>query len=218
MTFLQIINRILRKLREKQVTTLTSEYTNFIGQLVNDAKEDIEAAWDWKCLRTNITVTTVAGTQDYTLTGTNERSRLLYDKATGWPMAFNLTEDGAQLYEVGLETIRRDIAEVSDNQKPYRFAIVRSNSGLTMRIYPKPDAVYSLQVTCVVPQAELTSASTTLTIPWQPVYRQALAEATAERGTGLGGNLDTLFNRATRSLHDAIMQDVEPDELMLRAD
>lgn len=218
MTYLQIINRVLRKLREKQVTTLTSEYTNFIGQLVNDAKEDVEGAWDWKCLRTNIAVTTVAGTQDYALTGTNERSRLLYDKATGWPMAFNLTEDGCQLYEVGLETIRRDIAEVQDNQKPYRFAILRTNSGLSVRIYPKPDAVYSLQFTCVIPQAELTATGTTLTIPWQPVYRQALFEATAERGTGLGGNLQRLEERATRALHDAIMQDVEPDELMLRAD
>lgn len=218
MTYLQLLNRVLRKMREKQVTTLTSEYSNFIGQIINDAKDDIEAAWDWKCLRTNITVATVAGTMDYTLTGTNERSRLMYDKATGWPMAFNLTEDGGQLIEVGLETIRRDIAEVQDNQKPYRFAILRTNSGLSVRIYPKPDAVYSLQFTCIVPQAELSATGTTLTIPWQPVYRQSLADATAERGTGLGGNLEVLYERSTRALADAIMQDMEQDELMLRAD
>lgn len=218
MTFLQLINRVLRKLREKQVAVLTSEYTAFVGQCINDAKEDVEAAWDWKALRTNISVTTAAGTQDYALTGTNERSRLLYDKSTGLPMAFNLTEDGCQLYEKSLEAIRRDIAEVQDNTKPFFFALLRTNSGLSVRIYPKPDAVYSLQFTCVIPQAELSATGTTLTIPWQPVYRQALADATAERGSGLGGNLEILYQRAREALSNAILEDMEQDELMLRAE
>ncbi len=215
-TYLQLVNKVLRALREQQVTAstlLTSSYALLVGQYVNEAKEEVEASWDWKCLRTNITFPTVVGQTDYLLAGTDENSRLLYRKADGAPQVFNLTEEGYRLSEVSLECIRETIAGVSPNAKPAEFAVIRATGGITLRLYPAPNAVFSLQATCVIPQAELTAAATVLTVPSASVYQLAIADATAERGVGLGDRPERLAMKARARLAEDIVQDMEPGEL-----
>ena len=61
MTYLQLVNSVLRRLREDQVATVEQNtYSQLIGELVNEAKETVENSWDWTGLRTTIVVPTVA--------------------------------------------------------------------------------------------------------------------------------------------------------------
>jgi len=47
MTYLEMINSILRRLRERTVSTANeSTYSALIGQFINDAKNEIEETWD----------------------------------------------------------------------------------------------------------------------------------------------------------------------------
>src|SRR5688500_6188504 len=93
MTFLQAINKVLIGLREAQVADVDAlPYTVLIGQLVNEAKTDIEDLGPWQALRTTVNKNTVAGTATIDLTTeTNDRSYLLYDK--NLPQAFVVTTD-----------------------------------------------------------------------------------------------------------------------------
>ena len=61
MTYVQLVNSVLRRLRENEVTTVQSDnYSKLIGDLVNDAKDVVESAWDWSALRTTLAINTVS--------------------------------------------------------------------------------------------------------------------------------------------------------------
>jgi len=66
MTYLNLINGVLRRLRETTVSTYTeTTYSTMIGDLINDAKTTVEEAWEWSALRNTITFNTVDGTTTY---------------------------------------------------------------------------------------------------------------------------------------------------------
>ena len=59
MTYLDIVNNVLRRLREDTVTTVTNDtYSTMVGDFVNDAKQLVENAWDWSNLRSALTIVT----------------------------------------------------------------------------------------------------------------------------------------------------------------
>ena len=218
MTFLQLINKVLRGLRESQATTITdTEYVTMIGQLINEAKEDIEDLGPWRALRTVVSPSTVAGqTTDHTLTGTNERSYLFYLPSLEgpMPMAF-ITSAG---YERRLQVIPQDhlvslqrLYPNADQACPQYVSIAKS-TGLTARFWPTPDAIYTTAFDIIIPQAELAAAATVLTIPARPVWQEALVRAMEERGEEFAGPLDSARARAARSIESAMLSDfgVEP--------
>jgi hypothetical protein len=223
MTYLQLINKVLRELREKTVSDLAADYTLLIGQFVNEAKEEVERAWNWKALRTDITFNTVAATQDYSLgsggvgsSATNDRSKLIYDHY-GRPQLFVTTEPyERRMTEISKEIHREQIAfDEDDNGEPDTFSLKRTSSGITISIYPKPDAAYALQGTFYVPQDELTAAGTTISCPAEPVWKLALAYAASERGGGMGEAAGPLQARAERALWSAITEESELGELTM---
>ena len=59
MTYLQLVNNVLRRMREEEVPSVdSSTYSKMIGDFVNDAKKLIETSWDWSALRTTVVFTT----------------------------------------------------------------------------------------------------------------------------------------------------------------
>jgi len=87
MIYVDLINAVLRRLRESSISgnwsgtlpsaTNASDYQKLIGDLVNESKREVEDAWNWSVLRHSPTVTTVNGTQAYTIPATNNRTRIL---------------------------------------------------------------------------------------------------------------------------------------------
>ena len=87
MSFRSTINKVLVRLREYTITsdwsgaindsTSIVDYLNLVGEFVNEAKTIVEDAWNWGALRTVIAISTTSGTSQYTVTGVNNRSRIL---------------------------------------------------------------------------------------------------------------------------------------------
>ncbi len=58
MTYLQLVNDVLIRLRETQVSTVTqTAYSTLIGKFVNDAKRQIEDSYTWNVLAQTVTIT-----------------------------------------------------------------------------------------------------------------------------------------------------------------
>ena len=48
MTYLNLMNSVLRRLREEETTSVTSTtYVKMVGDFINDAKKIVEEAADW---------------------------------------------------------------------------------------------------------------------------------------------------------------------------
>ena len=78
MTYLDLVNNVLRRLRETEVSSVQStSYSKLIGDLVNDAKDLVETSWDWSALRTTLTITTTADVFNYSLTGSQNNIKEL---------------------------------------------------------------------------------------------------------------------------------------------
>ena len=78
MTYLQLINDVLIRLRETQVSTANeTSYSTLIGKFVNDAKRQIEDAYAWNVLGQTVTFPTVAGTYIYSMTGAGQKFQVM---------------------------------------------------------------------------------------------------------------------------------------------
>lgn len=78
MTYLEVVNSVLKRLRERTVATVEeSTYSSLIGVLVNDALRDVENAWSWSGLRTTLTATTEADVFNYELNGSQNNLTVL---------------------------------------------------------------------------------------------------------------------------------------------
>ena len=78
MTYLELVNEVLRRLREDTVTTVSqTTYSTMIGDIVNDAKTAVESAWDWSALRGTISFNTTADDATYSLSGTTDQLKVI---------------------------------------------------------------------------------------------------------------------------------------------
>jgi len=218
-----LTNKVLRGLRQfgliigSSVASVTDDYLLMIIQFVNEAKEEIEeAGWPWQALRQTVTLTLASGTSEYDIetagqadVDTNDRTRLLYENVSAFgtsegfyngmssqPMVFNTTtSDEYRLTEYTQEQIERlHFTDSDETDQPQYFTLYTDGDSMKMKVWPTPDATYTLKLRMFVPQAELsnTDLTTTLSIPQRPVWTKALLKANQERGDELGSPGSTL--------------------------
>ena len=210
MTYRQIINSVLRRLREDSIGSDWSgalidasgptDYQVLIGDFVNEVKREVEDAWDWTALRRVETVTTVLNTRSYNLPSTSQRTRTL---------SVQEQEQGQMLQGVPDSWIRSTQYPTDSSGVPSYFSINGVSNGLlTAQLYPKPDGVYNINFYMLDPQDDLTNATDTLTCPEFPVIMGVWARAIAERGEDGGTLSDLAQMQYQQALSDAIQQDV----------
>lgn len=206
-TFLAIVNKVLGRLRENTVASVSSSaYATMIGEFVNMVKTDIEAAWTWRALRTTISVTTAADstTTSYTLTGSGNQFKAI--------SVWNTTNKYAMVQKSQAEMDRLQ-AMVPATQVPqaqiryFCYRGVDTNGDTKIDIYPAPTAAQVIQFNLYIPQADLSADTDTLTIPSKPVIESAWALAVAERGEDGGVPSQVQDARAKQILADAIYDD-----------
>lgn len=199
MTYLELINDVLVRLRETTVTTVTeTSYSTLIGKFVNDAKRQVEDAYAWNVLGTTITLSTTAGTYSYALTGAGQKFQVID--------VINVTSN------IGMKNI--DFASMNRKQNfstpvsgiPYEFAFdgVDGNYDTKVTLYPRPDGVYSIPFSLAVPQATLTSGSTVIAVPDVLVVQNAYARALVERGEDGGLSSSEAYQLYKSMLSDYI--------------
>lgn len=172
-----MINDVLTRLRETPVSTASeTTYSALIGKFVNDAKRQVEDAFDWNSLEQVITINTVAGTYEYALTGAGQKFRL--------EDAINVTSN-VTLRNISYEWMNRRqnfATPVSGIPSEFIFDGVNGSGDAKVTLYPRPDNVYQLNFTLNIPQATLSSDSTSVLVPDVLVVQNAYARALAERG------------------------------------
>lgn len=202
MTYLNLVNSVLKRLREAEVTTVAQNtYSAMIGEFVNDAKNFVENAWDWSALRTTVTIPTVADTSSYTLTGSGVRDKLM--DAINDTSNIHLLHDSKNRFNE-----RQLLSDIPGGAPMYfTFTGVDSNSDRTIEVYPTPNGVYSLKFDIVSrPDALADDTDTSLLAP-NPIVHLAVAMAVRERGETGGTSTQEYFAIANTSLSDAIALD-----------
>lgn len=196
------VNAVLRRMRVPTITAVTDNaYSTLIGEFVNQAKREVEDAWDWHVLRTQVNVATVASTATYSLAGTNHRSRVEF--------IHNTTNKGDILL-VSKEFMERQ-QNFTDNQESqpswYVTNVVANTDTLQLEVHPIPDGVYNLNVYVVIPDDDLTSDTQVIQVPYYPVVLGAYVLALAERGDESGMSERRAQTDYQSALSDAIAQD-----------
>lgn len=199
MTYIELINDVLIRLRETTVATSgETTYSTLIGKFVNDAKRQVEDAFSWNALGTTVTLTTVANTYSYSLTGAGQKFQVMD--------AINTTSN------VGLQNISFVQMNRFQNLVPvatgvpeyYAFDGVDASGDTKVSLYSRPDGVYTILFSLTVPQATLSSDATSILVSDTLVAQNAYARALVERGEDGGLSSSEAYQLYRSMLSDAI--------------
>ena len=199
MTFLELVNDVLIRLREPTVTTVTlNSYSTLIGRFVNDAKRQIEDAFSWNVLGQTVTVSTVAATYVYSLTGAGQKFQV--------QDVINVTSNVGMQNISFVEMNRYQNLVPTTNGIPqyYAFDGVDGNGDTKVVLYPRPDGVFSIPFSLTVPQATLSADATSVLVPDFLVVQNAYARALVERGEDGGLNSSEAYQLYRGMLSDQI--------------
>lgn len=176
MTYLQLVNDVLARLRETSVASVsTNAYSLLIGKFINDAKRQVEDSWNWDALSTQLTVTTSGGTSAYPLTGSGYRCKI---------NEVNNTTYKSQISNIPISAIKdwQQLTTAQTGAPSYYGLSGMSSGNVIVEFYPTPNSAYSIIFNCYVPQADLSNDSDVLLIPSEAVIAGAYARALVERG------------------------------------
>lgn len=212
-TWLTLTNDLQKRLREAQTASVTTNtYSTLLGALINQAKREVEDAWEWHCLRTVLSFNTVNGTASYDITGSNERSRFFLPSRE----IYDDTNDGILLPAPDWLIDQQSYIGSAQSGAPnyYRIRGISSAGLLQATLYPTPTGTHTIRLPMVVPQAELAASATVLTVPAAPVLERAYCLALRERGEDGGTTFAEAQRTADNALYQATQRDMEfsPDE------
>ena len=209
MTYKELINEVLVRLREETIasdwsgaindSSSVNDYQKVIGSLVNDAKRSVESYHDWLVLRETVDVSTVAATKNYNLSSGQEFKVL--------DVVNNST--GNQLAQVSRTYLNSIMYPTDPTGEPnyYGFNGSDSSNNLKVDLSPIPTEAQTISFDIVKYQDTLTSATTVVKIPHQPIILGAYARAIAERGEDGGTQSSIAAQEAASSLAQAVMMD-----------
>ena len=199
MTYLELVNDVLIRLRESSVTTVgETTYSSLIGKFVNDAKRQIEDSFNWNVLSTTITITTVANTHAYSMTGAGQKFQV--------NDAINKTSN-VGLSNISFVRMNRNLnfgTPATGVPAEYAFSGVDGSGDTKVELYAIPDAVYTIMFDLAVPQAALSSDATSVKVLDYLVAQSAYARGLIDRGEDGGTNSSEAYALFRGMLSDAI--------------
>ena len=199
MTYLELVNDVLVRLRESTVTTVgETAYSSLIGKFVNDAKRQIEDSYNWNVLGQTITVTTTAATSSYSLTGAGQKFRINDAINTTSVITLDNTTVADMNRKLNFGTPSQSIPS------EFCFSGVDGNGDTKVNLFPVPDGVYTLLFDLTIPQANLSADGTSVKVLDYLVAQSAYARALIERGEDGGTNSSEAYALFRGMLSDAI--------------
>lgn len=198
MTYLELVNDVLVRLREKEVTSVTANsYSKLIGKYVNDIKRQVEDSYNWNALANTITVTTAVDTYNYVLTGAGTKFKVMdvINDTDNWTMNYI---DSKSMNDLFLEQ------PVAKNSPMYYNFNGTQGGNVLVDIYPVPNKVTNIRFNFFIPQANLSSNSDTILVPAEVVALGAYAKAIVERGEDQGMQSSEAYQLYRSALSDAI--------------
>ena len=213
-TYLQMVNNILIRLREREVDSINeNSYSKLIGLLVHDSVEMVESAWNWSNLRETMTVTTQSGVFNYALTDFGDKSAVLD--------VLNDTSNTFMAYQTAHWFNNAFLNNTPATGSPvnYVFNGLSSEGDTQVDIHPIPDGVYTLYFNIVKRSPDVSLDSDIIKVPFLPVQALAYAMALEERGEDGGMSAVSAKALASNHMSDAIAIDQakHPEELIWEA-
>jgi hypothetical protein len=187
MTFLELVNSVLVRLREERVSTVyQNEYSTLISNLVNVAKADVENSYNWEALRKTVTLITAPGIFHYELLNTTSNIRTLdvYNYTNKNVLNSRTTEWMDRAFAVADVT--------TGSPTVYAWNGVSPTGNMEVDIYPKPDSIETLRFNMTAPQKALELDADIVYVPAMLVVENAVARAIEERGEDGGSSIQTL--------------------------
>lgn len=199
-TYLELVNDVLVRMREPEVSSVSQNtLSKLVGKLVNDAKRQVEDAYSWNALITDVSVPTVAGTAQYTIAGSG--NRFLINEVHNVSKLFELRNIPVKVYN----TWEGSVTTPQQSSPAYYTLYGQDTDGnAKVKLWPVPDAVYNINYQLYVPQDALSSDGDTLKVPKEPVVLGAYARALVERGEDGGLSSSEAYSLYKSSLSDHI--------------
>jgi len=199
MTYLELVNDVLTRLRETNVSTVSeTSYSALVGKFVNDAKRQIEDSFNWNVLSTTVTITTVANTSSYSMTGAGQKFQV--------NDVINTTSD-IGLQNISFVRMNRNLnfaTPATGVPAEYAFNGVDGSGDTKVDLYAIPDGVYTIMFDLAVPQANLSSDGTSVKVLDYLVAQSAYARSLIERGEDGGTASSEAYALFRGMLSDAI--------------
>ena len=206
MTYLDLVNKVLLRLRESPVSTVqgtgnSNTYARLIGEFVNEAKAQVESAWDWSALRTTLSATTTAGVFNYELNGSQNNFKVLH--------VLNDTSNIEMMYKDATWFDNEFLMADPQRGIPayYNFNGVSTDGDTQVDIYPIPDGAYNLRFNVTLRNLPLSADADNMVIPSRPVILLATAMAIEERGEDAGQQSINAYAAGRSALADEIALD-----------
>tara|TARA_R110000744_G_C19169683_1_gene541449 strand:+ start:49 stop:696 length:648 start_codon:yes stop_codon:yes gene_type:complete len=209
MNYLETVNNILVRLRERQVSTVNeTPYSTLISLLINDAKDIVENSWQWSGLRTTLSATTSDGIFNYELNGSQNRMTILD--------VINSDDDFFLQYKAAHEFNKLFLNSSPQTGSPYYYSFngISPDGDTQVDVYPIPNKAYTLYFNCVLRTADLANDDDRFQVPVKPIQLLAYAMAVEERGEDGGMNPVSSYAKAENAMQDAIALDAakHPEE------
>lgn len=214
MTLLQLVNKVLRRLREDTVIDFSADYTTLIVDFLGEVHAEILEAHDWSSMDYDVRVALVGSQEEYDLsattasggdvvvgyTPTTNKSILRYDNSgpvVHWFESVSSTY-GWPLNQVSWESYVHMLnqSEAQEQDQPSYFALRQDGDGFRMAVWPTPSASGGyVRLRFHTPETTISSESSTVSdtvlAPERPLVLGALYLALNERGEEIGepGNI-----------------------------
>jgi hypothetical protein len=206
MTYLEAVNKVLRRLREDEVVSVSSNpYSKLIGEFVNDAKSLVQNAWSWSGnIQQNINIG--SDLASYTIPNSTVNTQVLSVRN------IDIKSDLKKLEYTDYRNLFIDNVLVpTEGAQPEFYATQFDFTTDSQVVYFWPPTsgtkTFYLNVRWDNRGDDVLTDSSILSVPSLPVVQYAHAMAVEERGETGGTTPATLFSTAKSSLSDAIAYD-----------
>jgi hypothetical protein len=199
MNYIQLVNSVLRRLRETEVSSVNDNaYSKLIGDFVNDAKRNVEDSYNWNSLSDTLTAVTAVDIFNYVLVGSGQRFRVIDVLNDSSDVIVRNASTRWMNQQFLLNPTQRG------NPQYYNFNGTDANGDTQVDLFPVPDGVYNVRFNVILPQPLLDADADNLLVPSEPVVFLAYAKALAERGEDGGLLSSEAYGLYKTSLADAI--------------
>lgn len=202
-TYLDLTNAVLRRMREDEVTSMTeTAYSTLVRDFVKEAVQEVEGKRNWNALRQSVLVPTVAGTYQYSVTGTGEGFAIAY--------VHEDTTDTDLIKAPSGQWMTHKLLSDTTQAQPQYYDVngVDTSGDPLIDLYPIPDGVYNIYFTMKVKTTESPSDTTKVYLPERPIVLRAYQFALEERGDSQGDTLQLLEARYKDALNEAMQYDI----------
>lgn len=183
-SLLTLVNDVLVRLREPEVSTVNENVlSKLVAKFVNDAKRQVEDAYNWNALTSTLTAVTAAETFNYVLVGTGGRFKVIeiYNSST---RGFLSPQTSRQMTQNFISSPN----PVHGIPAYYSFNGINANGDTQVDLFPIPDGAYTIFFDLYIPQEELANDADSMLVPKEPVVALAYARALVDRGEDGGLN------------------------------